>query len=80
MQAAHSVSWEPPSAQDMRLEWRPHSMRSQQKEITALFRKSSYVRMLISSSTRQLDRKRTDRTSQELEGVRHALTARSGPR
>ena len=56
MQAAHFGSWEPPSAQDMRLVWRQHSMRSQQREITSLFRKSSYVRMLMSSLTRKLDK------------------------
>ena len=58
MQAAHFVSWGPPSAQGMGLVWLRHSMRSQKKEITSLFRKSLCVSMRISSLTRKLDSKR----------------------
>jgi hypothetical protein len=48
MQAVHCVSWEPLSGQDMRLVWRPQSMRNHKEVSTSLFRKSLCVRMRIS--------------------------------
>src|ERR1700693_3503354 len=59
MQAAHCVSWEPLSEQDMGLVWRPQSMHNHKKVITSLFRESLCVRMRISSLVRTPDSARS---------------------